>query len=168
MQVDADEAGADEALPGAAAADVKRVAAAAAGAALEQCKGKIPVREGYFSAMDLGADAGAPGSGQLSDINASESDLDVVSEAEGMDGSELEASNEAAGDAATRKKNQRGKTGSAHGSASASVLESGRESLEEEDSEEDESESEGEDDGGYGEGGLSWQAVMAQVMGGQV
>lgn len=160
MQVDAEEA-----LPCATAADVKRVAAAAAGAALEQCKSKIPVREGYFSAVDLGADAGAAEAGKFSDIEASESDLEVVSEDEGLDSGAEEACENDHG--ATRKK-RHGKRSSAQGSEAEAVLESGRESLYEEDTDGDESESEEEDEGGYGQGGLSWEAVMAQVMAGGV
>lgn len=76
------------------AVDVKRVVTAAAGAALEQCNGRIPVRGGFFSATDLGTDASAENCQQSSDVELSDVDTDALSDGDYLDSGEDDAGGE--------------------------------------------------------------------------
>lgn len=135
MQADDAAAEATADVPRAAAA-AEAVVQASLGAVAAQKAGAIPVRGDYFTAEDLG-----PGRDGGAAASASDDDDDAVS----SDGGEAEAPSDGA---APQDGEDEERAGSAAGVGTS-----------------DGNDSEDDEEGGYGAGGLSWEAVMAQVVG---
>jgi nuclear GTP-binding protein len=139
-----------------------RVAEAAREATAEQCGRRLPVRRDFFCGEDLGEDA--------EEVDASDDNISLASE-DGDD--DIGAASEDEEDASTGSEGQESedgdegdKGGTLHvggknrvGGGDAQKRTRPQSAVEPESCEDDEDE-----DGGYGQGGLSWEAVMAQVI----
>ncbi len=119
------------------------MAAEALVAAKRQRRGKIPVQQGFFAAADEVEEVGGEGSEEEGESEGSE----------GEDGDEddEEDEGESEGDG------QSGSESDGEGSDGVGSLDSG---------DDDDDDDEEEDDDGYGNEGLSWEAVMATIQGG--